>query len=872
MESNLLLEQYGKFKKVELEKSPFRCLLDTNIEINPHQINAFCAAIQALKTGGIVLADEVGLGKTIEAGLTLKYVLDLGAKRVLIALPATLRKQWEIELEEKFGLKSTILDRFTVESDPAGWKTWLEDKSKIRIVLASYDYSSKLMKRFPNVKWDFIIIDEAHNLRNVFHGTKRAKRLYDLSQGIPKILLTATPLQNTLSDLHGLISFIDPRIFGSEKVFNKRFIEGKDYAELKRELIPVLYRTLRRDVGKYMDFKKRECRTIDFVLSPDEVELYMRVNNFLKRDVYSIPNANKGLIVLVIRKLLASSSYALIETFQVLKRRLEKLYEGTKSENAQDGFDLFWEFVEDEIDESGFEEIDDEDTALQKQQIQAEIDEVNAIIETASRIQSNAKIKALKTAIHTAFEYQEKRGIPQKVVVFTESKRTQKYIASELRKDGFDEDDILLFNGDFNDDMTQEIYRAWKVKNFGKINYGRSVEYKHAIVDYFKEHSRILIVTDAGSEGLNLQFCNTVVNYDLPWNPQKIEQRIGRCHRYGQKYDVVAINLLNTENEADRRVYEILSKKFELFEGVFGASDIALGALESGSSFERTILDIYQHCGTRAEFKKAFDKLDRQLDAKRNKKAIQLRSLLMTESNSAKEVALKKTKKDIDRYLREVDYWSRVADPEVEGETCYWKIDNWGEQTFGSHGTLFVGAFCKSNCQMLFPVLLLCDEQGRYIDFTEDDIIGALEAVDDEDVRYFKPTDEEMAQYRDIYDTLVQEMLAKYQASFKPVMDYNKRKVENWADIQREQLNIQIAEMTSEIEQLSAQAAAAKDFLQKIDIRKKVEEKKKQLQKVQTAFHQKVSSIQVEAEREIADFNQQFDIHPILVVNVVLKF
>lgn len=873
MESNLLLEQYGKFKKVELKKSPFRCLLDTNIKINPHQINAFCAAIQALKTGGIVLADEVGLGKTIEAGLALKYVLDSGAKRVLIALPATLRKQWEIELEDKFGLDSMILDRFTVESEFARWKTWLEDKSKVRIVLVSYDYSSKLMKRFPNVKWDFIIIDEAHNLRNVFHGTKRAKRLYDLSQGIPKILLTATPLQNSLSDLHGLISFIDPRIFGSEKVFNKRFIEGEDYAELKRELIPVLYRTLRRDVGKYMDFKKRECRTIDFVLSPDEVELYMRVNNFLKRDaLYSIPNANKGLIVLVIRKLLASSSYALIETFEVLKRRLEKLYEGTKSANAQDGFDLFWEFVEDEIDESGFEEIDDEDTAFQKQQIQAEIDEVNAIIETASRIQSNAKIKALKTAIHAAFEHQEKQGIPQKVVVFTESKRTQKYIASELRKDGFDEDDILLFNGDFNDDMTKEIYRAWKVKNFGRTNYGRGVEYKHAIVDCFKEHSRILVVTDAGSEGLNLQFCNTVVNYDLPWNPQKIEQRIGRCHRYGQKHDVVAINLLNTGNEADRRVYEILSKKFELFDGVFGASDIALGALESGSSFEKTILDIYQHCGTRAEFKKAFDKLDRQLDAKRNKKAIQLRSILMTESTGAKGAALEKTKNDIDRYLREVDYWSQVADPEVEGKTCYWKIDNWGEQTFGSHGTLFIGAFCKSNCEMLFPVLLLCDDQGRYIDFTEDDIIGALEAVDDRDVRYFKPTDEEMAQYKDIYDTLVKEMLAKYQATAKPVMDYNRRKVENWADIQREQLNIQISELTTEIEQLSAQAAAAKDFLQKIDIRKKVEEKKKRLQKVQTAFHQKVSSIQAEAEKEIVDFNQQFDIRPILLVNVVLKF
>ena len=214
------------------------------------------------------------------------------------------------------------------------------------------------MQRFPNVKWDLIIIDEAHNLRNVFHGTKRAKPLYELTQGIPKILLTATPLQNSLNDLHGLISFIDPRIFGSERLFNKRFIEGEDYAELKRELSPVLYRTLRRDVARYMEFRKRTCRTVDFTLSPDEVELYMRVNNFLKRDtLYSIPTANRGLIVLVIRKLLASSSYALIETFEVLRNRLEKLYQGTKSASAQEGFDLFWAYVEDEIDESGLEEV-----------------------------------------------------------------------------------------------------------------------------------------------------------------------------------------------------------------------------------------------------------------------------------------------------------------------------------------------------------------------------------------------------------------------------------------------------------------------------------------------------------------------------------
>ena len=542
MESNLLLEQFSRYKKMQLEASPYHFLLDTNIEYNPHQINAFCAAIRALRTGGIILADEVGLGKTIEAGLVLKFVLESGGKKVLISLPASLRKQWEIELLEKFGIYSIILDRLTVDKDYQYWKKELTNTNTQNIIITSYAYSSKLIKRYPDVKWDFIIIDEAHNLRNVFHGTKRAKNLYDLSNGIPKILLTATPLQNSLTDLHGLVSFIDPRVFGSEKLFTKRYIDGRDYADLKNELTPVLYRTLRKDVAKYMNFKKRTCKTVDFTLSPDEIELYQRVNDFLKRDIlYSIPTSNRGLIILVIRKLLASSSFALIETFEVLKKRLEKLYEGSKSASAQEGFELFWNFVEDEIDESGFDETEDEDTVIQKQYIQAELDEVEVILDVAKRIESNAKVVALKTAIRIAFDYQAEQGIPQKVVVFTESKRTQKYIASELRKTGFEDQDILLFNGDFDDAMTKEIYKAWQVKNFGKTNYGRSVEYKHAIVDYFKSNAKILICTDTGSEGLNLQFCNTVINYDLPWNPMKIEQRIGRCHRYGQEYVTICL-------------------------------------------------------------------------------------------------------------------------------------------------------------------------------------------------------------------------------------------------------------------------------------------------------------------------------------------
>lgn len=869
---NLLLEQYSLYKKQQLAESPFKCLLNADIEPNPHQINAFCAAIQALKTGGIILADEVGLGKTIEAGLVLNYVIDSGAKKVLISLPATLRKQWEVELLEKFRRQAIILDRYTVEHDRVNIQRRLENQNELSIVIASYDYSSKLIKRFPQVKWDFLIIDEAHNLRNVFHGTKRAKNLYDLTKGIPKILLTATPLQNSLTDLHGLVSFIDPRIFGSEKVFNRRFVEGGDYEELKQELLPVLYRTLRRDVGKYMSFSKRTCVTVDFHLSQDKKELYDATNAFLRRDtLYSIPTANRGLIILVIRKLLASSSFALVETFEVLEKRLEKLYEGTKSAYAQEGFDLFWGFVEDEIDEDGFNEYDDEETAEKKQAIQAELKIVRSILDLARSIKTNAKINALKDALTSAFSHQISEGLAEKAVVFTESKRTQKYIAAELRKSGYSEEDILLFNGDFDDAMTKEIYRAWQVKNFGKTNYGKSVEYKHAIVDYFKSHAKVLIVTDAGSEGLNLQFCNTIINYDLPWNPQKIEQRIGRCHRYGQTHDVVAINLLNTDNEADRRVYDILSKKFELFEGVFGASDVALGALESGVSFEKRILDIYQNCKNITEVRKAFAALNRQLDLKKNAHAAELRSILLTESKEAKGESLEKTKADIDKYLRDVEYWNQFAEPEMERKMYYWQIDNWGERVFGSHGSLFLGAFLD-NTKLLFPVLLLCDENGEYINFSEDDIVSALEEADDEDVRFFNPSETEKAKFARIYDRLIAEVRTQHDKTVAPILSYNQRKIENWVAVQLEQLQVQLGDAKKEVEELIFAEMMATDTLEKKDIRKKIAEAKKRMDKFQRELPKRQKEIQDEAQVEIDNFNRSQSINPILLINIVLKF
>lgn len=180
---------------------------------------------------------------------------------------------------------------------------------------------------------------------------------------------------------------------------------------------------------------------------------------------------------------------------------------------------------------------------------------------------------------------------------------------------------LFLSPGTSNsDDRSKDTYAAWLEKHSGtdRVTGSKSADMRSALVDYFREQGRIMIATEAGAEGINLQFCSLVVNYDLPWNPQRIEQRIGRCHRYGQKHDVVVVNFLNRKNEADRRVFELLSEKFQLFEGVFGASDEVLGAIESGVDFEKRINDIYQRCRKHEEIKVAFDQLQLELSLEIN--------------------------------------------------------------------------------------------------------------------------------------------------------------------------------------------------------------------------------------------------------------
>lgn len=222
-------------------------------------------------------------------------------------------------------------------------------------------------------------------------------------------------------------------------------------------------------------------------------------------------------------------------------------------------------------------------TMAEREALEVEIAELQAFYDLAVQITENSKGQALLKALQTAFAKAHELGAAPKALIFTESRRTQEYLLELLGNSPY-KDSIVLFNGSNNDEKSKAIYQSWVARNqhTDHVTGSRTADMRSALVDYFRDEGQIMIATEAGAEGINLQFCSLVVNYDLPWNPQRIEQRIGRCHRYGQKNDVVVVNFLNSENAADRRVFELLDQKFQLFNGVFGASDEVLGVVESG--------------------------------------------------------------------------------------------------------------------------------------------------------------------------------------------------------------------------------------------------------------------------------------------------
>lgn len=499
-------------------------LVDAQVDLNPHQVDAALFACRNPLSRGVILADEVGLGKTIEAGLVIAQRRAERRRKILIITPANLRKQWHQELQDKFGLTGIILES---KNYNALRKNQANPFIQEALIICSYQFAKSKADDIQRINWDLVVLDEAHRLRNVYkNGNIIARTLKDAMAHVQsKVLLTATPLQNSLLELYGLVSIIDGRVFGDLDSFRAQFTGRANFDALRKRLAPVCKRTLRQQVQPYVSYTARRAIVQEFTPSDEERELSRLVADYLRRpDLKALPEGQRQLISLVLWKLLASSSRAIAGALATMAERLQELLDSGNS-----------------------------------------------------------------------------------------------------------------------DALAQSIYKDWLKRHAGsdRITGSKTADTRAALVEHFKERGTIMIATEAGAEGINLQFCSLVINYDLPWNPQRIEQRIGRCHRYGQKHDVVVVNFVDRSNEADARVYELLQEKFQLFEGVFGASDEVLGAIGSGVDFERRIADIYRSCRSPEEVDASFAKLRQELSGEIDAAMLKTRQIVLENFDEAVQAKLR---------------------------------------------------------------------------------------------------------------------------------------------------------------------------------------------------------------------------------------
>ena len=641
-------------------------LSNAQVDLNPHQVEAALFAFRSPLSKGAILADEVGLGKTIEAGIVISQKWAERKRKILIIVPSSLRKQWNQELSDKFFLSSIILETKSFNQEIK--KGNLNPFKQNDIAICSYHFARAKDAYIKQIEWDLIVLDEAHHLRNVYKNTNKiANAIKAAVAHSPKLLLTATPLQNTLMELYGLVSIIDDYTFGDLTSFKSRFARltnNDNFDDLKERLKPICKRTLRRQVLEYVKYTNRIPITQEFYPSENEQRLYDLVSEYLQQhNLYALPSSQRQLMTLILRKLLASSTYAISGTLEALGNKLDAIVEHQTAvplleETISEDFEILDEMKDEWTEEDEETEEPKIYTSEEIKSIKEESKSLKEFHALAKSIKKNSKGEVLLTALKTGFAEAEKRGGVKKAVIFTESTRTQKYIRDILENTEYGSK-IVLFNGSNTDPKSQEIYKGWIEKHHGtdRITGSKSADMRAALVDYFRDEGIIMIATEAGAEGINLQFCSLVVNYDLPWNPQRIEQRIGRCHRYGQKHDVVVVNFLNKKNAADVRVYQLLSEKFKLFEGVFGASDEVLGNIESGVDFEKRIAQIYQQCRTQEEIQSAFDALQKEMETQIDDTMNLTRKRLLENFDEEVHEKLRINLKESKEYLTKYENW-----------------------------------------------------------------------------------------------------------------------------------------------------------------------------------------------------------------------
>jgi SNF2 family DNA or RNA helicase len=419
-------------------------LFNATVDLNPHQLDAALFAFRSPLSRGAILADEVGLGKTIEAGIVISQLWAERKRKILVVCPTTLRKQWSQELWDKFFIGSTVFDAKEYNARrKRGQTSPLLTNSEV--VICSYNFVQSKEAEIMTTNWDLVVIDEAHRLRNVYKsGNKIATAIKRAIKNRPTLLLTATPLQNSLMELYGLVSFLDEHLFGDQKAFRERYVRAttgeRDLRDLRNRLRPLCQRTLRRQVTEYVRFTNRIPITQDFTPTDAEQILYDKVSEYLQREkLNALPQSQRKLMTLILRKLLASSSFAISGTLRAFADRLikdNKVEPEKIEETLEEDFENFDEISEEWTDADENEsELTDE--VLEDESVANEIQELLGFSDLAASIRQNAKGEALLQALESGFAKLSEIGANQKAVIFTESRRTQDYLFQLLSENGY---------------------------------------------------------------------------------------------------------------------------------------------------------------------------------------------------------------------------------------------------------------------------------------------------------------------------------------------------------------------------------------------------------------------------------------------------
>jgi len=512
------------------ELQSLKQLDENSVKLLEHQVDAAYRALFEMD-GKALLADEVGLGKTIEVGMILKEMhFRETSDSVLVLTPAQLAKQWQAELREKFGLE------FICNYDDD-----FEDFTAHDYIIASIDTakSDRHRETVLGRDWDVLVLDEAHYVKN--EETERYELIDRLSYNYA-FFLTATPIQNELTDLYNVVSLLRPGLFGTRDVFHQYFVNSNQETlvnrnELQNRLNKVMIRNRREETD--IDFTDRTVDTRTFEPTDKERELYESVSEYVK-GAYSQSQGQK-LVLMLLQKEVVSSPVALKHT---IEKRLDEQSELTHA------------------------------------------DELESILELIEKIETVTKQERLLDIVEEVRENVEMG----RVIVFTQFRATQQQVLERLAEEGYT---VHAFHG------------------------GHSSSEKEQIVRDFESEGGILVSTDAMSEGRNLQFCNILVNMDLPWNPMRVEQRIGRVHRIGQKRNVFIFNMA-LKDTVEEYVLDRLYHKIDLFQQSVGELSSILSRLEeSGSSFEDQIFDRLVNADSEVDLENDFDALAVDLDEQR---------------------------------------------------------------------------------------------------------------------------------------------------------------------------------------------------------------------------------------------------------------